>query len=707
MSGRDTLLVEILAEEIPAWMLDERLGILRTKLVELFSLYENGEFPEDRIHCDATSRRIWFSVSELSDRQPDRREEVKGPPESVAFKDGEPTRAMEGFLRKNSASPDDAVRREGYVWLERTVEGRSLEEFLAAELPPLVESIRWPRMMRWGVGDLSFIRPVHSIVALHGARPLQLAMFGIHSSRRTEGHRTRGNETIEVGSADEWEESLRAKNVIVRVDERVRRLQETARELASQVGGEPAEDPGIWKQWSFLTEYPGLVRSEFDEKYLALPGEVLVMVMRAHQKQLPIHEQGRLSRHFLSIVDAESDPEGFASSGNAFVTNARFADALFFMEVDLKRDLGERVEDLKHLQFQESLGDYEQKTRRLRSIATSIHTAVGASVPVESLDQACRLSKADLVTEMVKEFTDLQGQVGGIYAARQGQPDDVWQAIYDHYKPQSLEDDLPRSESGAILSLADRIDTLAGFFLIGLKPTGSRDPFALRRAAQGIVRILFAETPWRIPLSVDTLVELALAAYPEGTPGNRAETARDLIEFIRDRVSTVLETSFGFAYDEIAAAMSPRWSDSLPDLRRRTAALHQARRSPQFLSILDSARRIGNITPAGFEGTIRPDLIEHDAEKRLAELGGIVQGQIRELIEAGSYDRALEAFASMAGELESFFENVMVNVEDTAVRENRLSILQLIGDAVADIADVTKIVVDRKALDGRSPETEQ
>lgn len=695
----DDLLVEILAEEIPAWMLEERLGVLHTRLIELFSLYENRPVASERVHCDATSRRIWFRVAALSGQQPDRNEEVKGPPESIAFKDDEPTKALEGFLRKNTASAEQVVRREGYVWLDRTLPGRSLADFLAAELPPVFEAIRWPRMMRWGSGELSFIRPIHGIVALHGSRSLALEMFGISSSTSTAGHRTRGKSRIELTSADAWEESLRAQNVIVRVAERVERLQETARKLADEVGGKPAEDAGIWRQWSFLTEYPGLVRSEFDQKYLELPEEVLVTVMRVHQKQLPIHEKGRLSRHFLSIVDAESDPEGFASSGNAFVTNARFADALFFMKVDLERDLEERVSDLEHLQFQEALGDYATKTGRIRSIVRSIHAATSSTASGEAVDEAAKLSKADLVTEMVKEFTDLQGQIGGIYARRQGRPDEVWQAIYDHYLPQSLDDELPRTESGAILSLADRIDTLTGFFLIGLKPTGSRDPFALRRAAQGIVRILFTESPWRISLSVDQLISLALDAYPAEIGGDRDQIRSELSGFIADRVSTVLESSYGFAYDEIAAAMASRWADSLPDLKKRTAALHEARKSPAFLSILDSARRIANITPEGFEGSVSKSLIEHEAEKRLIELGTTVRSQISELIRAGSYDRALQSFASMADELESFFDQVMVNVDDDAVRQNRLSILQVIGDAAAEIGDVTRIVVDRKALD--------
>lgn len=699
MSDTPLLLVEILAEEIPAWMLDERVEVLRSRLGELFSEYEDGTFELDRIHCDATSRRIWFAVAGLGSKQPDRDEEIKGPPETVAYKDGEPTKALDGFLRKNAARSEDVERREGYLWLRRKVEGLSLEEFLAARLPALVEGIRWPKMMRWGAGEVSFIRPIHSIVVLYGERTIDLEIFGIRSSNRSAGHRTRGKASVAIESAETWEKTLRGERVVARVKERVSALQENARRLAAEVGGVPAEDPSIWNQWAYLTEFPGVVRSEFDETYLKLPEEVLVTVMRVHQKQLPVQEEGHLTRHFLSIVDMDGDPEGFASSGNAFVTNARFADALFFLEVDLKRDLAERIDDLSHLQFQEELGDYAKKTDRILEIATKLHSEVSSAVPTEMIEEACKLSKVDLQTEMVKEFTDLQGQIGGIYAARQGRSEEVWKAIYDQYRPQSLDDSLPETESGAILSLADRADTLAGFFLLGLEPTGSRDPFALRRAAQGLVRILFNDQRWAVPVAVDRIIEIALDAYPAGIGGDRAEVRPKLVDFVSERVRNVLETSWGYAYDEIAAAMSSGWTESLSDLRRRTDALHEARGLPEFLSILDSARRIANITPDGFEGVVQENLIEEDAEKRLFEIGRAVRSQIAELIEEKSYDRALQSFAAMAGELESFFDEVLVNVDDPKIRENRLSILQVVGEAVEKIGDVTRIVVDRKALD--------
>jgi glycyl-tRNA synthetase beta chain len=703
MTERRDFLFELLTEEIPAWMIPDRLAVLREKLGEIIALYE-GEIPAaERIECDATSRRIWFLIRELEEKQPDRVEEVKGPPEKVAWDaaSGAPTRALEGFLRKNDATPDEIERRDGYVWLERKVEGESIEAFLAEQVPPLIEGLRWPKMMRWGAGEHSWIRPVHGVVAIYGDLVLPIRIFDVTSEGETEGHRTRGSGRVSLAFTDEYRDRLEEARVIVDSSRRVAMLRSAALALAKEVGGVPAEDESIWSQWAFLTEFPGVVRSEFREDYLALPEEVLTTVMRVHQKQLPVMAGGALTRWFLSIIDADEDPQGLASTGNAFVTNARFADAMFFYEFDRKRSLADRVEDLTHLQFQESLGNYREKTTRITRIAEAIHAESGARSGIDDLREACTLAKTDLLTEMVKEFTDLQGQIGGIYARLEGKSEPVWQAIYDHYLPQSMEDGLPRGEVGAIVSLADRLDTLAGFFLIGLRPTGSRDPFALRRAAQGLVRILFAEEEYPIAVAVDRLVEVAVDAQSVEPGESREETRSAIVEFLEERVRAVLESRWGFAYDETAAGMAAGWTGSLPDLRHRLEALRRARASGDFLSILDSAKRIANITPSGFRGSLDQDLLEHDAEKRLAEITATVREQIEEMIREKKYDLALQSFAAMAAELETFFDQVLVNVEDHRIRDNRLALLQQVGSAVASIGDVTKIVVQRKSLESR------
>jgi glycyl-tRNA synthetase beta chain len=556
-------------------------------------------------------------------------------------------------------------------------------------------SLRWPKMMRWGNGEHSYIRPIHSVISLFNEQHLPITIFDIASGTSTVGHRTLAPKRIEISSYNDYVSKLEVASVIVDARRRREAMAAAALALAKEVEGQPSDDVSIWSQWQYLTEYPGLVRAEFRRDYLALPEEVLVTVMRVHQKQLPIRDRnGKLLNSFLAVLDNEGDPEGNAAYGNSFVTNARFADAQFFYETDRRRKLEERLEQLAHLQFQEKLGDYRRKTERIESIVAGICKAAG----IDGADAAiaARLCKTDLVTEMVKEFTDLQGRIGGIYAREEGLPENVWQAIYDHYQPVSLDDALPRNVAGAVVSLADRIDTLAGFFAIGAKPTGSKDPFGLRRAAQGVVQILLNRDQREIRIGIDTLLDLGLTAHAEHAAHNA--TLRDeLLAFMAERVRTILAASaWQFAYDEIAAAMEAAWAPSLTDLVDRIQAVKDLRNEANFLSVLDSAKRIANITAGHASSRVDPAHLEHATERRLADLADIVTDQIRELVATREYRPALESFAALAPELETFFRDVMVNVDDPAVRANRMSLLRKVGGAVMKIADVTKIVVDRR-----------
>src|SRR5204862_2362740 len=324
-------------------------------------------------------------------------------------------------------------------------------------------------MMRWGAGGHSYIRPVPSIVSIFEGEHLPVTIFGVASDVKTVGHRTLAPQPFKVDSYHDYLKKLELASVDVEAAHRKNVMVQRALVLAKQAGGVPSEDVSIWAQWQYLTEYPGVVRAEFRPEYLAIPEEVLVTVMRVHQKQLPIHDiAGKLTNAFLAVLDNDADPDGNAAYGNSFVTNARFADAKFFYEVDRRTKLADRIGQLEHLQFHAELGNYAEKTVRIERIARAICKDIGLDDAAAA--EAAVLSKCDLVTEMVKEFTDLQGKIGGIYAREEGQPDDVWQAIYDHYLPINLEDPLPRTLSGCVLSLADKIQTLADFFRIGAKP---------------------------------------------------------------------------------------------------------------------------------------------------------------------------------------------------------------------------------------------
>ncbi|HEX8618471.1 MAG TPA: glycine--tRNA ligase subunit beta [Thermoanaerobaculia bacterium] len=675
---------ELLTEEIPAWMLDNALATLRERLGVVAA-----ELGGSCSIVESTSRRIAFQLENLRLRDEDRAQEVKGPPKKAAYDaDGKPTPALLGFLKKQNATLDAVIDSgDAYVLVRKRIAGRDTTTSLQERIPELIEGIRWPKMMRWGNGEHLYIRPVHSVISVFDGEHLPLHVFGISSGVRTTGHRTLGRESFNVSSYREYVSKLELARVVVDARRRRDIMAQRALLLAKEVDGVPSDDVSIWSQWQFLTEYPGVVRAEFRPDYLALPEEVLVTVMRVHQKQLPIRlRDGRLTNSFLAVLDNEGDPEGHAAYGNSFVTNARFADAQFFYETDRKKKLSEREEQLTHLQFHEKLGDYLAKTKRIRTIVEQLTGEPEAA-------EAAQLSKCDLVTEMVKEFTELQGKVGGIYAREEGLPESVWQAIYDQYLPANLDDPLPRTRIGAVLSIADRVDTLVGFFRVGIRPTGSKDPFALRRAAQGIVQILLNRDKREVKIGVDRLIDIAMAAHGV----DDAALKNDLLAFIAERVRTILEASaWQFAYDEIAAAMESGWASSLTDLVDRVQAVKSMRDESNFLSILDSAKRIANITAGHTSTAVDPSRLEHDTERRLAELADSVTAQIDELASGRQYGAALESFAAMAPELETFFKDVMVNVEDARVRANRMSLLRKVGGAALRIADVTKIVVDRR-----------
>ncbi|MFL6248745.1 MAG: glycine--tRNA ligase subunit beta [Thermoanaerobaculia bacterium] len=684
---------ELLTEEIPAWMHDAAAATLLERLSKLAADL-GAEKRDDTVIVNTTPRRIAFVLKSLPAREADSVLEVKGPPKKAAYDaDNKPTQALLGFLKKQNAAIEDVLPTDdAYILIRRNVAGRDTGALLQERIPEIVTSLRWPKMMRWGSGEHSYIRPVHSVISIFDNAPLPLSIFGIDSGTKTVGHRTLAPQPIEVTSYADYIDKLNLARVVVSANDRRHFMAGRALALAKEVDGKPSEDASIWSQWQYLTEYPGLVRAEFRRDYLALPEEVLVTVMRVHQKQLPIRDRnGRLLNSFLAVLDNEGDPEGHAAYGNSFVTNARFADAQFFYETDRRRKLEERLEQLAHLQFQEKLGNYLEKTRRIERIAADICKAAGIDGADATI--AARLCKTDLVTEMVKEFTDLQGRVGGIYAREEGLPENVWQAIYDHYQPVSLDDALPRNLAGAVVSLADRVDTLVGFFSVGARPTGSKDPFGLRRAAQGIVQILLNRDRREVKIGVDTLIDLGLEVYGL----TDAKLRDDLLAFLAERVRTILAASaWQFAYDEIAAAMEAGWATSLTDLVDRIQAVKSMRDEANFLSILDSAKRIANITEGHTSTRVDVAHLEHATEKRLAELAQVVTDQVSEMIAARDYRNALESFAAMAPELETFFKDVLVNVEDQAVRANRLSLLRKVGGAVTKIADVTKIVVDRR-----------
>lgn len=654
-------LLEIGCEEIPDWMIPPALK----HLGELFEgLLKEYRLSGQVAWLEATPRRLALKAEGLPARQPASVEVITGPPKAA----GE--NAAAGFARKMgvevSALKLVKTPKGEYFACRKRVAGRATSEILASALPELILKIYFPKTMYWtGKNGPRFIRPIRWLVALLGNRVVPFEIVGVRSGRHTSGHRQLGKPKVRV-NIDDYQEKLRENYVLVSAAERRARIEAGLQGAAS--------DPGLLDTLVYLTEYPTPITGSFDPAFLSLPEEVLVTVMRHHQKYFSVRNQeGRLEPRFIAVMNTKDDPEGLVRQGNERVLRARFNDARFFWDFDQQKPLAARVDDLAHVTWQAQLGSYLDKTRRIVELVRDL----GGS---EAAQRAALLSKCDLTTEMVKEFTELQGVMGGLYARAQGEPEAVWRAIYEHYQPVSMEDPIPSTPEGRLVSLADKLDTLRGCFAIGLIPSGSKDPFGLRRAAQGVVKIL-AES--ELPLRVSALVG-----------GDEA-----LREFLLDRVRYYFREVRGFAYDEVNAVLAAGWDD-LADAGRRLEALRAVRPTPNFEPLAASFKRIRNILrQAQFAGGVEVDetLLEEGPEKELYLAFTGVRARVEEA--GADYRSKLEAIASLRPAVDLYFDKVLVNAPEERIRANRLAMLDRLRKEFSSIADFSEIVTQGNPTD--------
>jgi glycyl-tRNA synthetase beta chain len=679
--------LEIGTEEIPDWMIEPALKELQNLLwgdLLLRSLVQEDGLAE--VH--ATPRRLVLYIPAVLDKQPDIEKLVTGPPKSA------PQRAAESFAQKMGVplSQIEVVSTpKGEYWgFRQKQKGLQTKELLKTLVPDTVLRIHFPKTMYWtGKNGPRFIRPIRSLLALYGRRVVPFSIAGVKSAAYTFGHRVLGKPRIKVTGFQQFLEELKNNGVVLKADERREKiLAEAARLLAAaQPEGSPRrptlrENPTLLNTLVYLTEFPTADMGQFDPAYLELPEEVLVTVMQHHQKYLSVSDAaGKLAPRFIFVMNLDGDSTGAIRHGNERVLRARFNDARFFWETDQKTPLCERLPMLEHVTFQSQLGSYRQKTERNVALVRRLAAFV-PQAPVEHAARAAELAKCDLTTELVKEFTELQGVVGGLYARAQGEPGEVADAIYDHYKPESMEERSPRTPAGALVALADKLDTLAGCFSIGLKPSGSSDPFALRRAAQGVVKIL-ADHNLHAPLP-----ELIAAAQPSG------EAAGQLLEFFLDRLRYYLREVRGFRYDEVNAVLAVGAQD-VPDAIARCEAVRQVRPTSNFEPLSAAFKRIQNILrKAGGVGQFpgEPDaaLLEGGAE---AELDGQARRVFEETKESRDYEMVLRRTAELRPAVDTFFDKVLVMAEDERVRRNRLTFLAWLLRAFTRVADFSEIVV--------------
>jgi len=688
-----TFVLEIRTEEIPA----NALPGARRQLAEgLGAALGEAGYEGLEITVLSTNRRLAILAGGLPARQPDRAETVSGPPVSVAFgADGAPTRAAEGFARKVGLEVGQLERvatdKGEYLSASVVHEGRATTAILAERVPQVIAALRFPKTMRWGDGSRSFVRPVHGVVALLDEDVVPVELFGIVAGRTTVGHRVHAPQAVELASASEYVERMREANVLVDPAGRRAALDARAVTLAAEVSCGVRPDPALVAEHVELVEYPGLLRGRIDERFLELPPEVVVTTLRHHQKCLILERDGGgLAPHFLAVVDRADDPTGVIAQGNEWVIGARLADAEFFFREDRRNPLAEQAPKLARLEFHRVLGSLEDKAVRAGELAGWLSDRVGAGVAVDLLTRVARLCKADLVTNMVGEFPELQGIMGGHYLRLDGEPEGVWQAARDHYTPVGFEGRLPGSAEGRLVGVADRMDTLAGLFAVGEQPTGSRDPFGLRRAAQGTVRIV-AEAGWSVPL--DQLADRALHGVAAAA-GGASEGAREALEaFLQDRVRRYLVDVVGVAGDTAEAVLGADWT-LLPESVARARALDAVRFEPAFRSLALAFKRVRNITDGQPDAPVEPTLLAEPAERELYDAAVAFHDRIGPLLAERRVDDAFAAMGPLAEVLDRFFVDVLVMTDDERIRGNRIALLKLLGRDFLTLADLSKLQIE-------------
>ncbi len=695
-------LFEIGLEEIPARMIDGGEAELARRLRDLLArerlLSGDGE-----VRRYSTPRRLAVQIPGVLLAQEDVAEQVIGPSWKVAFKDGAPTPAAVAFAKKAGVEVEALEKvtnaKGDYVSAKVTKAGRSAAEILREALPRELAQIYWAKSMYWRAGKPErFVRPVRWMVALLDGAVIPVEFGGVTAGRSTYGHRVLfGDAPIELERPQDYVGRLEAAFVLPQVDARRHRIRkELDRVTRTVAGARWREDEALVETVTQLTEWPSVVLGSFDGEYLALPDEVLVTVMRDHQKYFAVEDaEHTLLPHFLAVLNTQVDASGLEiiRHGNERVLRARFNDARFFWDFDQKVPLTARTELLKSVTFQKDLGSYWKKTETNARLADALATRVeerGVHFNRGALSQAVLLAKADLTTEMVKEFTELQGIVGGLYARAQGLGDPVAEAIYWQYRPASTDDAVPPTIEGKLLGLADRMATIADMFALGLEPTGSKDPFALRRAANAVIKILAGGD---VPLTLGELE--ALATSPEQNA--LAETATSAVgAFLRERLEFFLRDVLGYAYDVVKAVLAAG-ADDVPDAMARAEALTAVRGSEDFLAISTAFKRIKNILRQAEE---RDDLIgqysqAHDTQEEAALWGEMERTvpNYNQLCIDRNYPEALKVLASIRTYIDRYFETVMVMAEDTAVRARRLGTIQYLYTNFSRIADFSEIVV--------------
>ena len=682
------LLLEIGVEELPSRFGQTTLDQIENNLSKLLK--------EERINFDniekyATPRRLTFVIKNLADKATDLEEEVKGPAKKIAVDaDGNFTKPALGFMKSKGLDPENVYFKQlgnaEYLFGTIKQEGKHTSEVLKTIVPEAIKNVTFPKAMRWGGKNMRFARPIRWMVALLNNEVLDIDLEGIKSSNITKGHRFLGEREFEVNSVEEYFEKLDKNFVILDQHKRKEMIREQAVEVAKSLGGEVELDEDLLEEITFLVEYPTAFYGEFDEEYVKLPKEVVTTPMKEHQRYFPVLKDNKLLPNFIAVRNGDSNRIDLVKAGNEKVLRARLADALFFYHEDTKKPLESFVDKLQTVVFQAKLGTVYDKTLRIEKLSQAILNELNMTESKENTLRAAKLCKADLVTNMVFEFTELQGIMGRDYAKVSGENEEVCQGIFEHYLPRFAGDILPETNTGIALSIADKLDSIAGFFAIGIKPSGSQDPYALRRQALGILSILLDR---KLSVNLNNLINAALDNY-SNLEFNKEEVASQIVEFFVERVKNLFK-DLGIRYDVIDAVLNNNLDD-ISDIHTRALELNRWLQKDELVEMLTAFNRVSTLAEKATTDIVKEDLLKEDAEIKLYNGFKEIKSNVESLLLDKKYNEALDAFATLRPLVDNLFDNVMVMDKDEAIKENRLGLLKQIYSTMLTICDLSKIV---------------
>lgn len=682
-----TLLLEIGTEEVPAHVMPGILSQLKENAAKTF---EELRIEYKNIKTLGTPRRSALLVEGLAEQQADLSKENRGPAVNIAFDaDGNPTKAAQGFARGQGVKPEELVTKDGYVYAMVHEKGGQTADLLGETLKGLVDGLNFPNNMHWADLDYKFIRPLRWLVALYGQDVIDFEVANVKSGRTSRGHRFLSEGDFEIANAEDYVEACRKASIIVDQNERCEMIRQQIAEVAAANGGQAEVNEDLLEEVLYLVEYPTALCGKFDEKYLALPAEAVITPMRDHQRYFPVLKDGQLLPLFITIRNGGKEHLETVQHGNERVLRARLEDAQFFFDEDRKKTLEQHGEKLKTVVFQDGLGTIYDKALRLEVLAGYIADAIGANEQdKKDAVRAAKLAKADLVTGMVTEFTELQGVMGREYALLDGENKAVAQAIDEHYMPRFAGDSQPASVAGRIVSLADKIDTIVGTFSRGLIPTGSQDPFALRRQALGIVNML-KEAQYHI--SLNQLVAKAMELLKIADAGQQAKLQNDVADFMKLRLKNVLADA-GIRYDVVDAVFVT--VDDIYGVFLRAQAVNEAVKQDMEKTI-QAFVRTGNIARKAedVQAAVETGLLAEQVEKDLGKAYEAAASKVEKEIAAQDYAGAIATLSQLAAPIDAFFDGVMVMDKDEKIKNNRLGLLKLVDNLVCQVADFSKIVL--------------